>query len=185
MLVLYLVLILLFTGLGILFAPSSAQVGSTRPEDTIPEHLLALTGFGLLLGIGGMLIYGRKGLPLVVLTPVLTVGLDLDHLPAYLGYSQTIRPAHSLVFFAAALVLTAIMIKAPDMELVVASAFMGHMAVDTGLFAPFSPISFQYFPLGPYRLAFAGGALLCALGAGAILRLGGRDSIKGGGRTKG
>jgi hypothetical protein len=55
-------------------------------------------------------------------------------------------------------------------ELVVASAFMGHMAVDTGIFAPLSPISYWYTPLGPYRLPLAAGALLCAIAAGFVLK---------------
>jgi hypothetical protein len=169
--IIYIALALVLTALGMLFAPSSAQVGGTRSVGTIPDHLLALAGFGLLLGLGSMIIYGRKGLPLVFLTPALTVGLDIDHIPAYVGYAETIRPAHSLVFVVAALAVTAITIKALDMELVVVSAFMGHMAVDTGLFAPFSPISFQYFQLDPYRLVFATGAILSALGAGVVLRM--------------
>jgi hypothetical protein len=168
--IIYAVLALVFTGLGMLLAPPAAEVGGTRPAGTIPDHLVALAGFGLLLGAGSMIIYGRKGLSLVFLTPVLTVALDIDHIPAYLGYEETIRPAHSLMFMVAALAVTAITIKALDMELVVASAFMGHMAVDTGLFAPFSPISFQYYQLDPYRLPFAVGAVLCALAAGVVLR---------------
>jgi hypothetical protein len=168
--IIYAAIALVFTGLGTLVAPASAQVGGTRPESTISEHLVELAGFGLLLGAGSMLVYGRRGLPMVFLTPALTVLLDIDHIPAYLGYAETIRPAHSLVFFVSALAVTAITIKALDMELVVASAFMGHMAVDTGLFAPFSPISFQYFELNPYRPVLAIGAVLCALAAGAILR---------------
>jgi hypothetical protein len=166
----YVVLALVFTAMGILLAPSSAQVGGTRPGDTIPEHLAALAGFGLLLGAGCMIVYGRKGLPLVLLTPALTVSLDIDHIPSYLGYAETIRPAHSFLFIIAALAVTAITIKALDMELVVASAFMGHMAVDTGLFAPFSPISFLYISLNPYRIPLAAGAVLCALAAGVVLR---------------
>jgi hypothetical protein len=161
---------LAFTAVGTFFGPAAAQVGGTRPDETIPGHLAALAVFGLLLGLGSMIIYGRGGLPLVFLTATLTVLLDIDHLPAYLGVVETIRPAHSLPFIVVALSLTAITIKALDIDLVVASAFMGHMAVDTGLFAPFSPISFQYYEIGPYRLAFATGAILCALAAGVVLR---------------
>ena len=168
--VIYAVIALLFTFAGMYFGPQASQVGSTRAEDTIPGHVLELAGFGLLLGLCCMVVYGRKGLPFVFLTPVLTVLLDIDHLPAYLGYAQTIRPAHSFVFLVAALAVTAITIKALDIDLVVVSAFMGHMAVDTGIFAPLSPLSFQYFQLNPYRPEFAVGAVLCTLAAGAVLR---------------
>jgi len=159
-----------FTAFGMLLAPSSALVGGTRPNETIPIHLAELAAFGFVLGSVSLAIYGRGGMPLVFLTFVLTVILDADHLPAYLGYSETIRPAHSLVFIVAALAVTTIMIKALDIELVMASSFMGHLAVDTGLFAPLSPLSFQYYQLDPYRIDFAVGAVLCALAAGLVLR---------------
>ena len=169
--VVYVGVALIFTALGLLLAPQAAQVGGTRPEETIPGHLAELAVFGLLLGLGSTVIYGIKGLPLAFLTTVLTVALDIDHLPAYLGYAETIRPAHSLVFAIAAMAITAITIKELDIELVVASSFMAHMAVDTGLFAPFSPITFGYVELGPYRLLFAAGAVVCALAAGVVLRI--------------
>lgn len=159
-----------FTALGVAIGPSEAQVGGTRPGGTIPVHLAELAAFGLLLGLGSMAIYGRKGVPLALLTPALTVLLDIDHLPAYLGFAQPIRPAHSIVFIVVALAATAITIKELDIDLVLLSAFMGHMAVDTGLFPPFSPLSFTYVQLDPYKLPFAAGAVLCAVGAGIILR---------------
>ena len=163
-------LALLFTLFGVYWGPRAAQIGGTRVLATIPGHVLALAGFGLLLGVGCMIVYGRKGLPFVLLVPALVVLLDIDHLPAYLGYAQTIRPAHSFLFLAAVLAVTAITIKALDMELVVVSAFMGHLAVDSGLFAPLSPISFQYIQLDPYRPAFAVGAVAFTLAAGVVLR---------------
>lgn len=175
----YTSLALVFTLLGILLAPQAAQVGGTRPDETIPGHVAELAIFGALLGAGSLVIYGRKGLPLVVLTPALTVILDIDHLPAYIGFAETIRPAHSLVFLVCALAVTAITIKELDIEFVVAAAFMAHLAIDTGLFAPFSPVSFQYFELGPYRPIFASGAIACALAAGIVLRRGRRVASAG------
>jgi hypothetical protein len=171
---------LLFTLFGLFLGPRGAQVGGTRAMYTIPEHVLELAGFGLLLGLGCMLIYGRKGLPFVFLISVLTPLLDIDHLPAYLGYAQTIRPAHSIVFLFAVLAVTAVTIRDLDIELVVVSAFMGHLAVDTGLFAPFSPISFEYIQLDPYRPFLAVGAVVCALTAGAALRARRIGKISGG-----
>jgi hypothetical protein len=171
---------LAFTAAGVVLGPPEAQVGGTRPGDTIPGHLLELAAIGLLLGLGSMAIYGRRGLPLAFLAPTLTVLLDIDHLPAYLGFAEPIRPAHSLVFIVVALAATAITIKALEMELIVLSAFMGHMAVDSGLFAPFSPLSFAYVQLDPYRLPFAVGAVLCAVAAGAVLRKRPRVYMKGG-----
>ena len=169
-------LVLVFTLVGVLFAPPPAQVGGTRPTDTIPEHLLELAGIGLILGLGLALIYGRDGLPLAILMPVLTVLLDLDHLPAYLGMAQTVRPAHSVVFIITVLVITAITIKRLEVDLVVLSATMAHMAIDTGIFAPFSPINFDYYPLDPYRVPFLVGAILTALAGGLVL---GRHRLRG------
>jgi hypothetical protein len=170
---------LVFTGLGMAFGPTAAQVGATRPTDTIPGHLAELAGFGLVLGIVSMAIYGRRGLHLVVLMPALTVLLDIDHLPIYIGYTQTIRPAHSVLFIITALAVTAITIKALDIELVMASAFMGHLAVDTGVFAPFSPLSFAYIQLAPFKLPLAVGALAAAVAAGVVLRRGARKTPGG------
>ena len=163
-------LVLLFTLIGVIFAPPSAQIGQTRPADTIPEHVLELAGFGLVLGLGLAVVYGRKGLPLVFLLPVLTVLLDLDHLPAYLGIAQTIRPAHSLVFVVTALAITAITIKRLEVDLVVLSATLAHMGIDTGLFAPLSPINFDYVQLDPYKVPFLVVAVLAVLAGGFVLR---------------
>jgi hypothetical protein len=163
-----------FTVFGVLFGPSEAQIGITRPESSIPTHLLELGGLGVILGLGTAALYGRKGLPLVFLTPVLTVLLDVDHLPAYLGMSQPIRPAHSLVFLASVLVLTGIVIRQVDVDLVVLSAFLGHMGVDTGLFPPFSPFSFSYVQLDPYRVPLLAGAAVASLAAGSLVRRGSR-----------
>jgi len=52
-------LALLFTAFGMLFAPSSALVGGTRPDETIPTHLAELAAFGLALGLVSVAIYGR------------------------------------------------------------------------------------------------------------------------------
>jgi hypothetical protein len=52
-----------------------------------------------------------------------------------------------------------------------ASAFMAHMAVDTGLFPPFSPLSFDYVQVDPYRFPFAVMAVGLAIAAGIELRM--------------
>lgn len=165
-------IVLCFTVLGVLIAPQQAQVGKTRPEITIPSHLVELAGVGALLGAGAAIFYGRRGLPLVLLTPTLTVLLDLDHLPAYLGIAQPIRPAHSLIFIVVVLILTTIVIRRPDFDLVVLSAVMGHMGVDTGFFAPLAPFTFDYVSLDSYRLLLIIGAGVAALAAGILVRRG-------------
>ena len=175
--VIYVGVVLIFTAVGAFASRAAAQIGTARPVETIPDHVAELAGFGVVLGAGSALVYGRKGLPLVVLAPALTVLLDLDHLPVFLGYPQTIRPAHSLLFIAAVLAITAITIKRLDIDLVVLSATLGHMGIDTGIFAPFSPVSFDYIRLDPYRVPLLIGAVAAAVLAGVVLR---REKPKGG-----
>jgi hypothetical protein len=151
-------------------APPESQVGGVRPANTIPAHLAELAGFGLLLGLAAAIFCGRKGLPLVFLAPTLIILLDLDHLPIYLGIAQPIRPAHSIVFVVTALALTAIVIKRLEIDLVVVSATLGHLGVDTGLFPPFSPFSFVYIQLDPYKAPLLIGAISAAIAAGVVLR---------------
>jgi len=166
----YALVVLVFTLLGVLLSPLAAQVGGTRPDETIPAHVAELGLFGLLLGIMFVAIAGRSALPLVVATPIMTALLDADHLPAYLGYAQPIRPAHSLIFLVVVLAIVATTIKALDMDLIVMSAFLGHLAIDSGQFAPFSPVNFSYFQLDPFNISFGVCALLCALAAGLVWR---------------
>jgi putative Mn2+ efflux pump MntP len=168
--IVFCVVVLLFAAIGVLLGPPSARIGSARPEATILPHLAELFAFGLLLGAGSDIIYGRRCLPLVFLAPVLIVLLDLDHLPAYLGTAQTIRPAHSFVFIIVILAITAITIKRLDIDLVVLSATLAHLGIDTGLFAPFSPVSFWYAQLDPYRIPFLSGAVLATVAAGVVTR---------------
>lgn len=52
----------------------------------------------------------------------------------------------------------------------VLSASLAHMGIDAGLFAPYSPPSFGYVSLGPYRIPFLAGATIAAVSAGIVLR---------------
>ena len=123
--------------------------------------------------------YGRRGLPMVLLVPALTVLLDLDHLPAYLGFIQPIRPAHSVIFLVAAVALAAIEIRRLDVALVVLSAIVGHLGIDTGLFPLLAPVSYDYFQFDPYRVWLLGGAGLVAIIAGVMVRREGTRAKEG------
>jgi hypothetical protein len=70
----------------------------------------------------------------------------------------------------------AITIKRLDIELVVMSAWQGHMGVDTGLFAHLSPVSFVYIQLDPYRVPLLAGAMVSAVAGGIVLRGSEKDS---------
>lgn len=170
--VIYAALILAFTLVGMAVAPAEAQVGAARPASAIPVHLAELVGFGVLVGCMSAVLCGRRGLPMLLLMPILVALLDLDHLPAYLGLAQPIRPAHSLVFILVALVCTAIILRRLDLELILVSSFTGHLGVDEGLFAPFSPLSFDYTQLDPYKIPLLVCAVATALLAGYFWRRG-------------
>ena len=161
---------LIFAAIGVLSAPAAAQIGSTRPTATIPLHEAEIAGVGLMLGLGAAVFYGRKGLPLALLVPALAVLLDLDHIPAYVGMAEPIRPAHSLIFISLVLALTMIVTRRPDVSLVVLSAFSGHLAVDEGVFPALSPLSFVDVSIDPYRVLFLACAVLSAVAAGMVLR---------------
>lgn len=163
-------LVLLFTAVSVRLAPPSVDVGGARPVETIPPHLLELGGFGALLGVAALWVYGRGGVWVALLLPAMVVLLDLDHLPVFLGIAQPIRPAHSVVFLAADLTITTIILRRFDFNLIVVSAFLGHMGVDAGLFPPFSPFSFDYYQLDQYRLPLIVGSALLALAAGFLWR---------------
>ena len=168
--VIYAALIIVFTLVGMAAAPAEAQVGAARPASAIPVHLGELVGFGFLLGGLSVVFYGRKALPIIIATPLLVALLDLDHLPAYIGLAQPIRPAHSFVFIMVALVCTAIVLRRLDFELILVSSFTGHLGVDQGLFAPFSPLSFDYVQLEPYRIPLLLCSIVSALLAGYLWR---------------
>ena len=96
--------------------------------------------------------------------------VDLDHLPVALGIAQPIRPAHSLVFLATAVVLMATIIKRPSLSFAVMSGFFAHLGIDSGVFPAFSPINFTYYPLADYSWAFLALAVASSLGAGYYSR---------------
>lgn len=166
----YILLVTAFTLGSLVLGSPEVNVGGIRPAGTIPLHLLELGLTGALLGVVSSLLYGRRQIATVFLLPILVVALDLDHLPIYLGAAQPIRPAHSLLFLLADVAVTALVVRKPGFSLLGASAFLGHLAADTGIFPALSPVSFEYFPLQPLQVPLAVGSLLLALLAGLLLR---------------
>lgn len=166
----YALLVLIFTAVSIPLGSQEANVGGVRTLDTIPTHLVELASFGIVLGLGTLAVYGRRASWLVILPPFLVVLLDLDHLPIYIGIPQPIRPAHSLVFLATALLATGVLFRRMEIELILVSSFMGHMGVDTGLFPPFSPLTFDYVQLDQFRIPLLASSILLSLSAGFFIR---------------
>ncbi|MDA4114488.1 MAG: hypothetical protein OK474_10625 [Thaumarchaeota archaeon] len=166
--VLYGSLELLVTLISLYTRPPGSLVGVFRSVDTIPSHLFLLALGGVALGLLSGLAFRRLDLGLVLLILSVVVLTDLDHLPSALGIDQPIRPTHSLIFIAVAFVLVATVIRRLDLSFAVMSGFFAHLAVDTGLFPPFSPVSFNYYSLGNYQLVLIALALSSALAAGYL-----------------
>jgi hypothetical protein len=166
--ILYATLDLLFTWVSLYTRPPGSLIGLFRSADTIPSHLLLLAAGGVALGLISTLVFRRFDLGLLVLIPSVVVLTDLDHLPSALGIVQPIRPAHSFIFIALAFILVATVIRRPDLSFAVMSGFFAHLGVDTGLFPPLSPFSFDYYTLGNYQAEFLALALVSALTAGYL-----------------
>ena len=168
----YCSVILLFTVISLYTAPKASQVGTFRPAATIPSHEAILALFGLGLGLAASLFLRKLDLSLVILAPALVLLTDLDHFPSYFDVAQPIRPAHSFIFILSAVALMAMVIRRTDVELISLSAFFAHLAVDTGVFPPLSPISFSYYDIGSFRIPFLVAAVSFAVAAGFVLRRG-------------
>jgi hypothetical protein len=161
---------LAFTGFSLVVSPLQAQIGRFRPIAAIPAHLAVLVLLGAVLGVASSILAKKPGLTFLFLSPILVVLTDIDHLPSTLDVAQPIRPAHSFIFVALVMVVTAIVIRRLDIEATVLSAFLAHLSVDTGLFPPFSPVSFKYYNLAPYSLTFLAASVVFALLAGFLKR---------------
>ena len=125
-------------------------------------------GFGV--GLVASLSRRTIDLSLVTLGLAFVPLLDLDHLPSVLGVEQPIRPAHSLGFLAIGLVVLYFVAARgrPEIPVIAASAFLAHIASDTGLFAFYVPVSFNYVSLNEFRIPFALGAVGLAILAGYL-----------------
>ena len=167
---LYGAMVLLFTLISLYTAPQASQIGTFRPLPTIPFHELILGLLGLGLGLAASAAVRKLDLGLVILVPALVILTDLDHLPAFLGMAQPIRPAHSVIFILCTIALMATVIRKTDVELVSLSAFFAHLSVDTGVFPAFSPVSFQDYNIGEFRILFILAAVAFALAAGLAMR---------------
>jgi hypothetical protein len=163
---LFSLLVLAFTVIAMYASPASSQTGTFRALDEIPDHVLLLAAGGVALGLLTTLVFRRLDLTIIVVIPAYVVLLDLDHLPSALGLAQPVRPAHSFVFLVVAFVLMATVIRRIDLSFAVMSAFFAHVGIDTGIFAPFSPLSFSYYSLSEYDWAFYVLAVASALATG-------------------
>lgn len=167
---LFVILVLAFTATSLLVSPPVAKVGSARALLTVPIHEIELLTAGVVLGLIALVICGRAGFYVGMLLPFMVILLDLDHIPAFLGVAQPIRPAHSFVFLAVDVILTTILLRRLSFGFISMSAYLGHMGIDSGIFPPLSPFSFQYVQLEAYSIPFLIASVALAFVAGAIMR---------------
>jgi hypothetical protein len=167
----FLVINLGVTLLSILLSSPTAQIGSLRPLGTILPKLGELAFVGVGLGFVSSITRQHLDLVLISLSAAFVALMDLDHLPSVFGLAEPIRPAHSIGFFFLIVAALSVFIKKqPEVELTFAASFFGHLAADTGIYAPLAPLSFEYVPLEGYMLPFAVGAVVFALIAGLVRR---------------
>ena len=165
----YIALDLVLTSIFIAMSPSAVDIGAIRPVATIPPKVTELILVGVALGLVASFAFRKIDFNLLTLSLAFVVLLDADHIPAALGFHEPIRPAHSIAFLLILLaVLTFTIKKQPEVELIAISAFLGHMAADTGEFSLLLPFSFAYSNLDPYRVPLAVGAVVFALLAGYV-----------------
>ena len=152
------------------FSAPSTHIGTLRAEDTIAPKILQLTSVGLGLGILASLFSRAIDMRLVTFGLAFTLLLDLDHLPAFFGIDQPIRPAHSLTFLFIAFALLYLVAARgrPEIPVIFASAFFGHIAADSGVFAFLAPISFNYASLDEFKIPFAILAVCLAIWSGYL-----------------
>jgi hypothetical protein len=148
-----------------------ARVGTLRPVNAIPGKALELVLVGSGIGLVACLAAGRLDINLLTLAIGFVALLDVDHLPSVFGVEQPIRPTHSFAFLAVEVVSLLIAFRGrPELAVLAVSAFLGHVAGDTGIFALFAPFSFVYGSIDAYRVAFGIVAVAFALATGSVSR---------------
>ncbi|MDA4126122.1 MAG: hypothetical protein OK452_02815 [Thaumarchaeota archaeon] len=162
---------LTFTAVSVLTSDIHFKIGTFRPIYSIPPHLVALSAMGLAVGFATSLFSIRFSMRPVILSVVLMLLFDLDHIPAALGIPQPIRPAHSLLFLGVVVLAELILLKKPiETGVLIGAAFLGHLAVDTGLFPLFYPFSMQYYALNSIYPWLYVSAFVLAIMAGLLTR---------------
>jgi len=166
-----LALVLVITVTFFVISGSAARVGTLRAVGTLPvkvgELVLLGTGLGLLVCAAER----RLDIPMLTLAVAFVALIAVDHLPSALGVAQPIRPAHTFAFLGAEMVVLPLAFrKRPELPLLAAATWFAHIAGDTGVFAFSAPLSFDYGPLGPYRIPFAIIAAAFAIATGYLVR---------------
>jgi hypothetical protein len=169
--VVVLALVLVVTVVFFALSGPAARIGTLRAVSTIPVKGAEIVLLGAAVGLLACAAERRLDATLLTLAVAFVALIALDHLPSALGVAQPIRPAHTFAFLAAEVVVLRVAFrKRPELPLLAAAAWFGHVAGDTGVFAFFAPFSFAYSPLGPYMLPFAVISVVFAIATGYVAR---------------
>jgi hypothetical protein len=153
------------------FSGAPARVGTFRPVNTIPAKGLELLLVGAGVGILACVAARRLDLSVLALGIAFVALLDADHLISAFGIAQPIRPAHTFAYLALEALALAVTFRGrPELVSLAVAAWFAHIAGDAGVFALFAPFSFDYSPLGPYRVPFAIIAAAFAIMRGYLIR---------------
>jgi hypothetical protein len=170
--VIYTILGIILTFVSLIYTSSSVKIGTLRPILAIPTHEIYLLIGALLICLVSCAVYRRFDFSFLFLPIIFTIMLDLDHLPVILGVAQPIRPAHSIFFLLALILILRFVLKKPlYIEFLAISSFLMHIAIDNGVFALFSPFSFEYYDLGQIRIYLGLLAIMVAVMAGYSKRV--------------
>jgi len=160
---------LAITWLGVILVPPSEAQGVLRPTSEIPLKALLLLTLGLSIGAAASLAARRLNLSFIVSGGILTLLLDLDHLPSAFKIPQPIRPAHSIIFLIAVSAIVYLSTRKVTLATLSAAAFFAHLGSDKSFYPLLSPIVFDITTFGPevslslvllaYALAFITGQL--------------------------
>lgn len=163
----YVLIGIAFTIVPLLYSASSVRIGTLRPIGTIPPHEFILLLGALTIFALSSLVYRKFDFAFLLLPVIFVILLDFDHLPSFFGIPQPIRPAHSLFFLLALLLILRFGLKRQlYVELFATSSFFMHIAIDNGVFPLLSPFSFKYYSVGDVRLYLIMIALALAVFAG-------------------
>lgn len=155
------------TLLGVILVPPNEAQGVLRPISEIPLKALLLLMLGLILGTVPSLTTHRLNLSFIVSGGILTLLLDLDHLPTVFQIPQPIRPAHSIVFLIAVSVLVYLSTRKASLTVLTGSAFFAHLGSDKAFFPLLSPFIFDITEFSPevsYSLVLVAFALALITG---------------------
>lgn len=158
---------LVFTAIAMGSARPNETIGTLRSVSTILPKLVQLAFVGLVVSVILLISRGVFNVELVLSGVVLTILLDIDHLPALLDIPQPIRPAHSFLFMAAVAFAIYIVLKKVDMSLVAVSSTMMHIAADSSSFPLLSPLTLNLYDISILgHLEFGAAAIFIALCSG-------------------